>query len=288
MRRDRGCPPASGDAGGASAGDCRRCVRHARGDIGCCGRARRAHSVTGLGIVISSGPVHADRRELGRSARHHRALMAPTPQPRPTPLPRLTLSQIAAWDIDHLDDAASSWRPTARRWQDGFSAVNTGIIRPGGTEWTGASADAASARTDRDRICVAGLAERLNSAAAVARTGAAEISAAKSSAIASVENAHRAGFVVAEDRSVRDSLAVQSKPIRLIRDLQAKVFAADLKAQSLQLAAADQAVASKLNAFTAGVGDCRLSAEPVTAARATQDSDAALRARGMGRMRARR
>ncbi|MDZ4232442.1 MAG: hypothetical protein U1C73_01465 [Dietzia sp.] len=98
------------------------------------------------------------------------------------------------------------------------------------------------------------MAERLKSAAAVARTGAAEISAAKSSAIASVENAHRSGFVVAEDLSVRDSLSVQSKPIRLIRDLQAKVFAADLKAQSLQLAAADQAVASKLNALNAGFG----------------------------------
>jgi hypothetical protein len=190
--------------------------------------------------------------------------MAPAPQPAPTPLPRLTLSQIAAWDIDHLDDAARSWRSTAGRWQDGFITVNSGILRPGGTEWTGASADAASARTDRDRVHVVGLAERLNTAATVASTGAADLAAAKSNALTSVENAQRAGYVVAEDLSVRDSMAAQSKPIKLIRDLQAKVFAADIKAQSLQLAATDQAVASRLNAFTAGFGTVDFPQSPTT------------------------
>ncbi|MGA5544496.1 hypothetical protein ACPCIR_21785 [Mycobacterium sp. NPDC051198] len=69
-----------------------------------------------------------------------------------------------------------------------------------------------------------------------------------------VANARQIGFVVAEDLSVRDGLEVKSKPMRLLRDLQAKVVATDIKTHSLQLAATDQAVASRLNAFSAGFG----------------------------------
>ena len=73
------------------------------------------------------------------------------------PLPSLTLAQIQAWDTDHLDAAAAHWIATANRWRDGFTAVSSGISRPGGTTWEGAAAEAASARTERDRVQVLGL-----------------------------------------------------------------------------------------------------------------------------------
>jgi hypothetical protein len=168
------------------------------------------------------------------------------------PLPTFTLSQIQAWDTDHLETAATHWTATAAHWRDGFTAVSSGIDRPGGTAWEGASAEAASARAERDRVQVLGLVDRLHDASSIARSGAAELTAAKSRALASVENAQRAGFTVSEDLSVRDPLTVPSKPIRLIRDVQAQAFSADIRAQSTILAATDQSVASKLSTIAAG------------------------------------
>jgi hypothetical protein len=168
------------------------------------------------------------------------------------PLPTLTLSQIQGWDTDHLETAATHWTATAARWRDGFTAVSSGIDRPGGTPWEGASAEAASARSERDRLQVLGLVDRLHDASSIARSGAVELTAAKTRALASVGNARRAGFIVSEDLSVRDPLTVPSKPLRLIRDVQAQAFAADIRAQSTILAATDQSVASKLSTVAAG------------------------------------
>jgi hypothetical protein len=168
------------------------------------------------------------------------------------PLPALSLSQIQAWDIDHLETAATHWTAMAARWRDGFNAVSSGIDRPGGSAWEGASAEAASARSERDRIQVLGLVDRLHDASSIARSGAAELTAAKTRALASVENAQRAGFIVSDDLSVRDPLTVPSKPLRLIRDVQAQAFSADIRAQSTILAATDQSVASKLSIIAAG------------------------------------
>jgi hypothetical protein len=178
--------------------------------------------------------------------------MAPS---APAPLPTLALSQIQAWDTDHLETAATHWTATAARWRDGFSEVSSGIDRPGGTAWDGASAEAASARSERDRVQVLGLVERLHDAASIARSGAAELTAAKTRALASVDNAQRAGFTVSEDLSVRGTLTVPSKPLRLVRDVQAQAFAADIRAQSTILAATDQSVASKLTAIQTGFSE---------------------------------
>jgi hypothetical protein len=178
--------------------------------------------------------------------------MAVPPSAVPTPLPSLSLSQIHAWDTEHLETAAAHWTSTAARWHDGFSAVAAGITRPAGTDWEGSAADAASMRSERDRVQVLGLVDRLHEASTIARTGAADLVAAKSRALASVDDAMRAGFVVAEDLSVRDPLTVASKPMRLVRDTQSYAFAADIRAQSTILAATDQAVASRLNTIAAG------------------------------------
>jgi hypothetical protein len=144
---------------------------------------------------------------------------------------------------------------TAARWRDGFAAVSSGIGRPGGATWEGASAEAASARSERDRVHVLGLVDRLHDASSIARSGAAELTAAKSRALASVDNAQRSGFAVSEDLSARDTLTVYSKPIRLIRDVQAQAFAANIRAQSAILAATDQSVASRLTAIQTGFSE---------------------------------
>ena len=55
------------------------------------------------------------------------------------PLPTLTLSRFGH-GIDHLETAATHWTAMAARWRDGFTAVSSGIDRPGGTVWEGAYA----------------------------------------------------------------------------------------------------------------------------------------------------
>ena len=181
----------------------------------------------------------------------------------PAPLPSLTLSQIQAWDTEHLDIAATHWTSAANRWRDGFTAVNSGITRPAGTAWEGPAADAAALRTDRDRVQVLGLVDRLHEASTIARTGAADLQTAKSRALTSVDNAQRAGFAVSEDLSVRDTLTVVSKPLRLIRDMQARVFAADIRAQSTILAATDENIASKLRTITASLTGFEFRESPI-------------------------
>lgn len=106
-------------------------------------------------------------------------------------------------------------------------------------------------RTERDRVQVLGLVDKLHEASSIARTGAADLAAAKTRTLTLVDNAQRAGFVVSEDLSVRDPLTVHSKPLQLIRGMQAHAFAADIRAQSTILAATDQRVASRLGGITA-------------------------------------
>ena len=194
-----------------------RGIRSACGDRKHRGCAINADPFDCVGLIVGGSPLLADREFVGRCAHgehgHRHVVMATSP---PAPLPTLTLSQVQAWDTDHLETAATHWTATAGRWRDAFAAVSSGIDRPGGTAWEGASAEAASARSERDRVQVLGLADKLSDASSIARSGAAELTAAKTRALASVDNAQRAGFIVSEDLSVRDTLAVPSKPLRLV------------------------------------------------------------------------
>jgi hypothetical protein len=210
----------------------------------------------GCAIMRIRSTAFADREFVRRCAHgehgHRHVVMAPS---APGPAPDTYAVPDSGLDTDHLETAATHWTATAARWRDGFTTVSSGIDRPGGTAWEGGSAEAASARTERDRVQVLGLADRLSDASSIARSGAAELTAAKTRALASVDNAQRAGFTVSEDLSVRDTLTVPSPPLRLVRDVQAQASAADIWAQSTILAATDQSVASRLTAIQAGFSE---------------------------------
>jgi hypothetical protein len=55
---------------------------------------------------------------------------------------------------------------------------------------------------------------------------------------------------------------VQAKPAAVLRNLQARIYAADIQAQALQLTATDQGVAAKLNTFVAGFGNLEFPQSP--------------------------
>jgi hypothetical protein len=43
-----------------------------------------------------------------------------------------SLSQIAAWDIAHLEDAAQDFTAAGKHWEDAFTSVHRGTLSPGG------------------------------------------------------------------------------------------------------------------------------------------------------------
>ncbi|VBA49853.1 hypothetical protein LAUMK142_02217 [Mycobacterium pseudokansasii] len=113
-----------------------------------------------------------------------------------------TLSQIRAWSTEHLIDAAGYWTQTADQWEDVFLQMRNPSYA---IAWNGAGGDALRERTSADLPIVAAKADQLRQAAAVARNGASEISAAQQRVLYAVEDAQNAGFTVGEDLSVTDT-----------------------------------------------------------------------------------
>jgi hypothetical protein len=156
-----------------------------------------------------------------------------------------SLSEIQAWDVAHLEGAATDWSTTAEHWESSFSSIHRASVAPGGTVWEGVAAEAAQERAFADLVKVRGLADVLHESAAIARRGAETVYSAKRSVLDAVEEASSAGFVVGEDLSVtapRASVAAQA---------QAQVYAADIQQRAAQLVAQDTEIAAKITTASA-------------------------------------
>ena len=73
-----------------------------------------------------------------------------------------TLSQIHAWDVDHLVEAAEHWHSTADRWESVYGQVWQQSL---GMDWHGQARDALIDRTTADRAMVSSKADQLRDAA---------------------------------------------------------------------------------------------------------------------------
>lgn len=156
-----------------------------------------------------------------------------------------TLSEIRAWDVAHLEGAATDWKATAEHWESSFSSIHRVTVSPGGTVWEGVAAEAAQERAFADLVQVRGLADVLHESAEIARRGADTLDSAKRSVLDAVEEASSAGYAVGEDLSItppRASVAAQA---------QAQVYAADIQQRAAQLVAHDQAIAAKITTASA-------------------------------------
>lgn len=162
-----------------------------------------------------------------------------------------TLSQLEAWDTEHLINAATYWTTTANQWEDAFTQIRNQSHTMG---WDGQGGDALRARTSADLTSVTAQADQLRNAAQIARTGASDISTAQRSALYAVEDAQNAGFQVGDDLSVIDTRSTTPAE-RATRQAQAVAFAADIRSRAEQLEGADSKVAGQLTASTAGVGN---------------------------------
>src|ERR1700730_11996205 len=105
-----------------------------------------------------------------------------------------SLSEIQAWDVSHLENAARDWTATAQHWETPFTSIHRTSMSPGGTAWEGAAAEAAQERTFADLVKVRGLADVLHESAAIARRGAETLDSAKRSVLDAVQDASAAGY----------------------------------------------------------------------------------------------
>lgn len=173
-----------------------------------------------------------------------------------SPIP--SLSQIRAWDTEHLVEAATTWRTTADQWQGSFYQVASHMPAPGGTSWEGAGSEAAQLRASTDAIKVNEIADSLRTASTVAGNGADEIHAKRQSVLEAIENAESAGFTVGEDLSVTSRYTDLTPEAEVARQAQAEALAVDIHAKAAALVAADHEVAAKIASEASGVRDVTL------------------------------
>ncbi|MGC2379428.1 MAG: hypothetical protein WA622_20290 [Mycobacterium sp.] len=171
-----------------------------------------------------------------------------------------TLSQIHAWDVNHLIEAAEHWYSTADRWESVYGQVWQQAI---GMDWHGQARDALIDRTTADRAIVIQKSDQLRDAALTARKGAGDISAAQRSVLYKVDDAHQAGFVVGGDLSLTDTQNSRSAAALAARQAQAQALAADIRCRAAQLVAADSEVGAKLTSTAGDVGSLNFYEKPV-------------------------
>ncbi|VAZ93454.1 hypothetical protein [Mycobacterium pseudokansasii] len=172
-----------------------------------------------------------------------------------------TLSQIRAWSTEHLIDAAGYWTQTADQWEDVFLQMRNQSYA---IAWNGAGGDALRERTSADLPIVAAKADQLSQAAAVARNGASEISAAQQRVLYAVEDAQNAGFTVGEDLSVTDTRVGSTTAEQAARQAQAQAFAGDIRLRAEQLNEAEVKTAGQLTATTTGLSSVGFAEQPIS------------------------
>lgn len=172
-----------------------------------------------------------------------------------------TLSQIRAWDVDHLIEAAGYWDSTANRWDDVYGQVWQQSL---GMDWQGQARDALVDRTTADKAMVTRKSDQLREASLTARKGAGDISGVQRSVLYKVDDAHQAGFVVGDDLSVTDSETSSNAAELAQRQAQAQAFSADIRSRAAQLIATDSEVGTKLTATAGDVGSLIFDEKPIT------------------------
>ncbi len=171
-----------------------------------------------------------------------------------------TLTQINTWRVDHLDAAADMWVERTDAWEKAYRAVVNEVIQPGGQSWDGAAAEAAIRRVTSDRREVLAAADSLNKAAAIARSGAADIRSAQKATLDKIRAARSHGFDVEDDLTIVDTTLSSSSARG--REAVGMRHAKSVWNAAEALAAIDRTVARKLVEAIEALKSLRFSTEP--------------------------
>lgn len=166
----------------------------------------------------------------------------------------LTRADVEAWSTEDLETAAAQWTSTAQSWEDHFITIHTGMLRPGGSVWEGAGADAAAESSWGDLVKVRGVASVLRTAGGFARTGADDVAWAKRQALNAIAEAEEDGFTVGQDFSVKDKTAGVLVREPAARRSKATEHAHDIQAAVQRLVSIDQHVGARIEGALSPLG----------------------------------
>jgi len=159
----------------------------------------------------------------------------------------LTRADIEAWSTEHLAAAATHWTSTAQTWEEHFTTIHTGVLRPGGTPWEGAGADAAAERTWGDLVTVRGAADALHTASGHATNGSDDVAWAKRQALNAIAEAEEDGFTVGQDFAVKDTSMPSLLSDGEDRQSKAREHAHAIQAAVQQLVDSDKQAADRIH-----------------------------------------
>lgn len=163
----------------------------------------------------------------------------------------LTRADVEAWSTEHLEAAATHWTSAATEWEAQFETIHTGMLRPGGTTWEGAGADAAAESSWGDLVKVRGAVDGLHAAAGHATHGSGDVAWAKRQVLNAIAEAEQDGFTVGQDFSVKDT----RMPSLLLgtedRQSKATEHAHDIQAAVQTLVAADKQAGARIRSALA-------------------------------------
>jgi hypothetical protein len=167
-----------------------------------------------------------------------------------------SLSEVKAASWEYLRTSGESWAHLADIWEGAFAEVRYASLKPGGTVWEGAGADAMQSRTAADAVKVRGSADQLRVAAEVARRCCGQQDANKQSVLNAVNDALRDGFDVDDDYTLTDTQTYYSSTAeRDAREIAADGHARTLSSRITNLVSAEGDIARDLGTATAGLDD---------------------------------
>jgi hypothetical protein len=163
----------------------------------------------------------------------------------------MPLSQVLAYNTEHLIDAAAHWQALADQREEVFATVhNEARIMP----WEGLTADALHARTGADYNTAMQSAENLRSAAMIAKDGASTLDQMRSRVMYTIEDGQADGFSPTEALVFVDTRPSANPAVAAQRQQQAQVYTGQLQSQVSDLVAHDTKVGADMSNATAGEG----------------------------------
>lgn len=174
-----------------------------------------------------------------------------------------TLQWLENYDTAPLAAGAAQWRATAQAWNDFVTRLARDILRPGGTDWTGAGADAAQGAVDKAQFVVRAEVEKLNTAADTAVFGKDQLDGLHRKTMAFIRDARDDDFLVGSDLSVTDTRTYSRDDIyapkqQYMRAQQAESYVEDIQFHAAQLLAMDREYGRRLLAQTEGLDRIQL------------------------------
>ena len=163
----------------------------------------------------------------------------------------MPLSQVLAYNTEHLVDAAAHWQGLADQREEVFATVrNEAFTLP----WDGLAADATHQRTQADHSTAMQSAENLRQAAMIAKDGASTLDQMHSRVLYTLEDAQADGFAPTEALAVVDTRPSTNPAELAQRQAQAQSYTGQLQAQVADLYTHDTQVGADMTNATAGEG----------------------------------